>query len=116
MIPQNIGNSGVTKCIGTASLAGNNTVQVNGPNGIVTYKAKIILIATGGVPVLPSGDGIEEHCISSDGFFELEELPRKAAVIGAGYIAVELAGVLQALGTEVKLVVRRYVRDATPIV
>ena len=38
--------------------------------------------------------------MTSDGFFELEELPRRAVVVGAGYIAVELAGILQALGTE----------------
>jgi glutathione reductase (NADPH) len=58
------------------------------------------LIATGGIPVFPSGEGIQEHSISSDGFFDLEDLPRKAVVLGAGYIAVELAGVLQALGTD----------------
>jgi hypothetical protein len=44
--------------------------------------------------------------ISSDGFFELEDLPAKTAVIGAGYIAVELAGVLNGLGSDVSLVVR----------
>ena len=105
---RNLQNSGVTKVIGSASLAGNNTVQVLCEGGtVVSYKAKHILIATGGVPVFPPGDGVEEHCISSDGFFELEELPQKAAVVGAGYIAVELAGVLNALGTDTKLVVRK---------
>ena len=39
-------------------------------------------------PHFPPGEGIEEHCISSDGFFELEELPKVAVVVGAGYIAV----------------------------
>jgi glutathione reductase (NADPH) len=44
--------------------------------------------------------------LTSDGFFELERLPRRAAVVGSGYIAVELAGVLRALGSDVSLVVR----------
>lgn len=106
---RNLEASGVTKVVGAASLVGKNTVQITNPeNGTtVTHTAKHILIATGGVPVFPNGDGIQEHCISSDGFFDLEELPRKAAVVGAGYIAVELAGVLQALGTETHLVVRK---------
>ncbi|CAB9497253.1 Glutathione reductase, chloroplastic (Fragment) [Seminavis robusta] len=105
---RNIENSGVAKLIGQASLAGNQTVQLVDQDGnSETYTAKHILIATGGVPVFPPGEGIQEHCISSDGFFELEDLPRKAAVVGAGYIAVELAGVLNALGTETKLVVRK---------
>ena len=51
-------------------------------------------------------EGAAELGIDSDGFFELDELPKKAAVVGAGYIAVELAGVLNALGAEVDLYVR----------
>ena len=106
---RNLENSGVHKVLGSASLIDNHTVQVIPENNgkAETYTAKHILIATGGVPIMPPGDGIEEHCISSDGFFELEDLPSKAAIVGAGYIAVELAGVLQALGTDTKLVVRR---------
>ena len=46
--------------------------------------------------------------ITSDGFFELESQPTTAVVVGAGYIAVELAGVLNALGTETHLVVRKH--------
>ena len=58
---------------------------------------------------MPSGtDGsVSKYAISSDGFFELDTLPRKAVVVGAGYIAVELAGILQALGSETSLVVRK---------
>lgn len=47
-------------------------------------KGKNILIAVGGVPLMPEVPGIE-HAISSDGFFDLEEQPKKAAVIGAGH-------------------------------
>ena len=48
-----------------------------------------------------------EHVITSDGFFELEHLPKRVAVIGAGYIAVELAGVLAGLGAQVCLIIRK---------
>jgi len=107
---KNMENSGVVKILGKASLTSDpGVVQVAPSDGSdpVTYKAKNILLAPGGHPIFPSGEGIRENCISSDGFFELEELPRKAVVVGAGYIAVELAGVLQALGTDTSLVVRK---------
>lgn len=88
---RNLDNSGVTKLFGLASLEDLNTVCVlpSDGGGSVTYTAKHILIAVGGKPTFPPGNGIREHSISSDGFFELEELPRKAVVVGAGYIAVE---------------------------
>lgn len=105
---RNLENSGVQKFVGMASFHGPNTVKVQMMDGSeVTYTAKHILIAVGGKPSLPPGEGIKEYSITSDGFFDLEELPRKAVVVGAGYIAVELAGVLQALGTDTKLVVRK---------
>ncbi len=106
---RNLENSKVTKHLGKASLAGPHTVKVEPTDGSEsqTFTAKHILIAVGGQPVFPNGEGVREYSISSDGFFELEDLPRKAVVVGAGYIAVELAGVLQALGTDTKLVVRK---------
>jgi len=107
---RNMGNSGVDSILGTAALAdGGKGVVVTPDDGgePVTYSAKNVLIATGGYPTFPDGEGIRENSISSDGFFELEELPGKAVVVGAGYIAVELAGVLQALGTDTSLVVRK---------
>jgi glutathione reductase (NADPH) len=69
------------------------------------YTADHIVIATGGRPVIPSIPGAQLG-ITSDGFFELDELPRRVAIVGAGYIAVELAGVLQSLGSQVSLIVR----------
>lgn len=103
-------NAGVEHIQGIASFENNHTLRINsvdvsGKSTVVT--AKHILIATGGKPVFPSGEGVEENCISSDGFFELEELPKVAVVVGAGYIAVELAGVLNSLGSEVHLVLRK---------
>ncbi len=76
-----------------------------GPNQITTdngeiYQAPYILIATGGYPTVPEISGAELG-ITSDGFFELEQLPERVAVIGSGYVAVELAGVLNALGSDV---------------
>jgi glutathione reductase (NADPH) len=70
-----------------------------------TYAAEKILVATGGSPRVPGIPGAELG-ITSDGFFELEERPRRTAVIGSGYIAVELAGVLHGLGGEVTQFIR----------
>lgn len=106
---RNMANSGVESILGTASLAGDGKVKVVPSDGSEEkmYSAKNILIAVGGYPTFPEGEGIRENSISSDGFFEMNSLPKKAVVVGAGYIAVELAGVLQALGTDVSLVVRK---------
>jgi len=70
-----------------------------------TFTAPHVVIAAGGVP---RGLGVpgEEHTITSDGFFDLEEQPKKAAVLGAGYIAVEMAGIFHGLGTETSLFCR----------
>lgn len=106
---RNLDNSGITRLMGHGSLSGPNEVTVSPTDGGApqTFTAQHILIATGGIPDVPSGQGITEHSISSDGFFELEDLPQKIVVVGAGYVAVELAGVLQALGSETHLVVRK---------
>jgi len=69
-------------------------------------RANHILIATGSQPIWPSIKGASLG-MTSDGFFSLTKLPRKVAVVGSGYIAVEIAGVLQELGAEVHLCIRR---------
>ncbi|ALO36777.1 glutathione reductase [Colwellia sp. MT41] len=92
----------VTVIKGFAKFIDKNTVEVNGE--LIT--ADHITIATGGRPAIPNIEGAE-YGIDSDGFFALTEQPKSVAVIGAGYIAVELAGVFQALGTESHLVVRK---------
>ena len=69
------------------------------------YTADHVLVATGGKPIMPHIPGVE-HCIHSDGFFALDHLPKRVAVVGAGYIAVELAGVFNALGADTNLFVR----------
>lgn len=71
----------------------------------VRVRAPRILLATGGRPARPDVPGAG-HGIDSDGFFQLTSAPARVAIVGAGYIAVELAGVLQALGSRVELFVR----------
>lgn len=70
------------------------------------YSADHIVIATGGSPTMPEIPGAELG-ITSDGFFELTQPPGRVAVVGAGYIAVELAGMLNALGSQVSLYLRK---------
>jgi glutathione reductase (NADPH) len=69
------------------------------------YEAPHVIVATGGYPTVPDLPGADLG-ITSDGFFDLEALPRRVAVVGSGYIAVELAGVLNALGSQVTLFMR----------
>ena len=90
---------GITWIQGYANFVDSNTIAV----GNETYSADHIVIATGGQPIVPPIPGAE-HGITSDGFFELMEQPGKVAVIGGGYIGVELSGVLRALGSEVTTV------------
>ena len=77
------------------------TIEVDGEH----YTADHIIIATGGRPLQPKLPGTELG-ITSDGFFELEQLPQKTVIVGGGYIAVEIAGVLNALGSEVDILLR----------
>src|SRR5262249_58678143 len=67
--------------------------------------ARHILIAVGGRPMVPAIAGAELG-ITSDGFFDLEKRPDRVAVVGSGYIAIELAGILAALGAKATLVLR----------
>ena len=99
---RNLDNKNVTTLRGTAAFVDPHTVAVGGAE----YRADRIVIATGGMPKIPDLPGAELG-ISSDGFFDLEERPQRVLVVGSGYIAVELAGVLNGLGSDVKLIVRK---------
>ncbi|MBE2294052.1 MAG: glutathione-disulfide reductase [Phycisphaerales bacterium] len=70
------------------------------------YSADHLVIATGGRPRVPQLPGAQ-FGITSDGFFELNACPQRVAIAGSGYIAVELAGMLHALGAEVTLLLRK---------
>jgi len=99
---RNLANRKVELVRGHAAFAGPNEVRV----GDRLLEAPHVVIATGGRPSVPPIPGAG-HGITSDGFFELAERPRRIAVVGSGYIAVELAGVFAALGSEVTMVLRR---------
>jgi len=86
---------------GFGKLIDKNTISVNGEN----LTADTIVLSPGGEPSVPKIEGAK-YGITSDGFFELNELPKRVAVVGGGYIGVELAGVLNSLGSEVSLFVR----------
>lgn len=101
-----LGNNKVEVIRGFARFVDAKTVEVNGAH----YTADHILIAVGGRPTIPAIPGAQ-YGIDSNGFFDLTEQPKRVAVVGAGYIAVEIAGVLNALGTETHL----YVRKESPL-
>jgi len=88
---------------GEAQFVSNNTVKA----GEETYTAPHIIIATGGYPSLPTNTpGVELGWTSDDIFNVMSEVPRRVAVVGAGYIAVELAGILNGLGSDTHLICR----------
>ncbi len=99
---RNLEREGATLIRGWARLIDDHTVAV----GEREITAEHLLIATGGRPSRPPVPGAELG-IDSDGFFALDEQPRRVAIAGSGYIAVELAGLLQSLGTQVTLLARR---------
>lgn len=94
-------DAGVEVLRGTAKLLGNHAVAVDGK----TITAQRILLAVGGAPWKPQITGVE-HAITSNEFFSLPQKPEKAIVVGGGYIAVELAGILQALGASTTVLYR----------
>ncbi|AQP53701.1 glutathione-disulfide reductase [Vagococcus penaei] len=92
---QGLASNDVTFIHGYAKFVDKQVIEVLGER----YTAPHILIATGGEIVRPNIPG-SELGIDSNGFFELTALPKSVLVIGAGYIAVEIAGVLHGLGVE----------------
>jgi glutathione reductase (NADPH) len=94
-----VSDSGITRIEGRAKFVDAGRIEVGGE----FYGADHVVIATGGRPMVPPVPGAELG-ITSDGFFELREQPGRVAVVGGGYIGVELAGVMRALGSEVTLV------------
>jgi glutathione reductase (NADPH) len=99
---RNLAKNGVEIIRGGARFVGPKTVKA----GADTYTAEHIVIAVGGRPVVPDLPGAG-FGITSDGFFELAAQPLNVAVIGGGYTAVEIAGLLRALGSDVTMLLRR---------
>ena len=115
---RNLANDKVEYLHGLATFVDPHTVKVTlDDKSEVDIKAKKILVAVGGYPTLPPVKGAE-HGITSDGFFELPSQPKKVAVVGAGYIAVEMAGMFNALGTETHLFIRydKFLRTFDPMI
>jgi len=98
----NLDKRGVTLIEGHARFIDANTVDVDG----TAYVAERIVVATGGQPIVPDIPGAELG-ITSDGFFELEEQPKRVLIAGSGYVAVELAGIFAGLGSETRVIVRK---------
>ena len=99
---RNLEAKGVRNIAGVARCVDGHTVEVAGER----FTSRHIVIATGGRPFVPALPGADLG-ITSDGFFALEERPRRVAVIGSGYIACELAGAFHDLGSEVTMFIRR---------
>ena len=96
-----LAGAGVTLLRARARLADAHTVEVDGRR----ISARHILLATGGWPVRPDVPGAE-LAISSNEAFHLNQLPRRALVVGGGYIAVEFASIFNGLGVDTTLVYR----------
>lgn len=110
---RNLGNAKVDHVQGIAKLVAKDKIEVAGQ----VYTGKHVLVAPGGTPTVPDLPGME-HVIDSDGFFKLEQQPKKVAVVGAGYIAVELAGIFNVLKSDTTLFCRfdQVLRKFDPIV
>ena len=98
----NLDRRGVDYIQGAARFVDPHTLAVGDDH----YRADRIVIATGGRPMVPDIPGAA-HGIVSDDFFTLEERPERVLIAGSGYIAVELGGVFNALGSDVRIVVRK---------
>ncbi len=100
-----LSKAGVEIIDGTGRLVDAHTVEVTGPDGTRRLTAERILIATGGWPTLPALPGAE-FGITSNEALDLTRLPRRITVVGGGYIGVEFAGIFEAAGVHVDLVIR----------
>ncbi|KAJ3468623.1 hypothetical protein MRS44_002688 [Fusarium solani] len=116
---RNLNNDKVDYVHGWARLVSKNQAEVTlDDDSKVLINAKKILVAVGGKPTPPPSIPGAEHGINSDGFFEIATQPKKVAIVGAGYIAVEFAGMFNALGTETHLFIRHntFLRSFDPMI
>eukprot|EP00472_Partenskyella_glossopodia_P002536 CAMPEP_0197535650 /NCGR_PEP_ID=MMETSP1318-20131121/51276_1 /TAXON_ID=552666 /ORGANISM="Partenskyella glossopodia, Strain RCC365" /LENGTH=462 /DNA_ID=CAMNT_0043093289 /DNA_START=116 /DNA_END=1504 /DNA_ORIENTATION=+ len=98
-----LNNAGVTLYKNRAKLLDPNTIQIGEDTKVTADK---ILVAVGGWPVMPNVKG-SEYMISSNEAFYLKKSPKRAVVIGSGYIAVEFTGIFAGYGSQVDLCVRK---------
>jgi glutathione reductase (NADPH) len=116
---RNLNNDKVDYVHGWARLTSKNQAEVTlDDNSKVLINAKKILVAVGGKPTIPPEIPGSEYGTNSDGFFDISTQPKKVAIVGAGYIAVEFAGMFNALGTETHLFIRydTFLRNFDPMI
>jgi glutathione reductase (NADPH) len=101
MYESNLAKRHIEVVRGRGSFVDGRTVQAAGR----ALTAPHILIAVGGRPMVPAIPGAELG-ITSDGFFDLEKRPNRVAVVGSGYISIELTSILASLGAKATLVLR----------
>jgi len=97
-----LADSNIDEIVGFASFVDEHTLEVDGKK----FTARHIMVAPGTRPTVPNIPGAELG-ITSDGFFALKDCPKRVAIIGSGYIAVEIAGVLNSLGADVCMYLRK---------
>ncbi|KAK5207547.1 Glutathione reductase [Exophiala xenobiotica] len=116
----NWAKEGIDLIHGTATFISEHEMEVKPKDGGEPYRitAPHITIATGSYPTKPEGIKGSEYGITSDEYFLIKHLPKKMVFVGAGYIAVELAGVMNAIGVETHLFIRHntFLRKFDPMV
>lgn len=95
-------NSGVTLIEGRGKIVDPHIIDVDGK----LYSARHILVSVGGRPFIPEIPG-SEYAIDSDAALDLPSKPKKIAIVGGGYIALEFAGIFNGLTTEVHVFIRQ---------
>lgn len=116
---RNLDKENVEYIAGKASFVDKTHIKIKKNDGTEEIiEGKRIYIAVGGAPTVPKEIPGSEHIINSDGFFELEHQPKRVVVVGAGYIAVELAGIFHTLGSETHIMLRKdkILRPFDPII
>ena len=116
---RNLNNDKVEYLHGWGKLLSKTQAEVTLDDGSkVIVNAKKILVAVGGRPASPPDIPGAELGVNSDGFFDIDTQPKKVAIVGAGYIAVEFAGMFNALGTETHLFIRgdTFLRNFDPMI
>lgn len=92
--------NGIRYIEGEAKYVDGNTFEVNGKK----YSGKKVLLATGGSPFVPNIPGLDNvNYLTTDTFFDMDQLPDKFVTIGGGVIGVELAFALNRFGVDVTI-------------
>jgi glutathione reductase (NADPH) len=116
----NWAKEGIDLVHGTARFLSKNEMEVDlkDGSGKIRVSARHICIATGSYPIKPKKIPGAEHGITSDDFFKIRTLPKKIVFVGAGYISVELAGVMNAIGVETHMFIRgeTFLRKFDPMI